>query len=99
MMSLNRLRNLIVHKMTENNYTLEKTAEICDISYRQLCNILYGKSEDIYLSTFSKICESLNISYVNIFDRYSETEEEVFNRKIKELSISVGNKQYYLTEK
>lgn len=96
-----KLRKLMVEKMASEDFTLEKMSEICNISHRQLCNILYGNSSDIYLSTFSKICDNLHISYYEIFclEKDIENERKVFENILSEYYLTDGKFRYYLRNK
>lgn len=50
----------------KRGYTLEKLAEICDISWRNLQRIENGKFKDSKFKTIAKILLTLNVSEKDI---------------------------------
>lgn len=86
----------MINEMNKENYTLEKMAEICDISYKQLCNILYGKSSDIYFSTFEKICINNAIPYDLIFEFTTDMQERKIEMMLSKFVITNGTTEYRL---
>ena len=50
----------------KRGYTLEKLAEVCDISWRNLQRIENGKFKDSKFKTMAKILTTLNVSDKNI---------------------------------
>lgn len=65
---LENLKIEIYRQISKNNYSLKRFAIICEISYENLLDILYGKRSDIRLSTLLKICDNAGIDILNVLD-------------------------------
>ena len=60
------VRKMIKEYRIKRGYTLEKLAEICDISWRNLQRIENGKFKDSKFKTIAKILLTLNVSEKDI---------------------------------
>lgn len=59
---MENLRTEILKTLESKNITYHEFSIMCDISYENLCKIIYGKSNDIKLSTLLKICSNSGIN-------------------------------------
>lgn len=87
---MENLRNEILKEMQRSNYSQTKFASICDISYENLCKIIYGKSKDIKVSTLLKICSNSDINFENLFPEMKHNFE---------ISININGTDYIIVEK
>lgn len=90
---LRRLRQELIKKMNENHWTITQLSIICDISYHSMCNIVNGNMKDINFSTFVKICDNTQISYIDIFDI---SNQELFEKEICKYLLSDGHSKFRL---
>lgn len=56
---MENLRSSLRNEMNRKDYTLTRMASECNIDYSTLCNILYSKTQDVTLSTLSRIADGL----------------------------------------
>ena len=90
---MKNLRELILQKMEEKNYTNRDMSIICDVSMRRFVDIKNGKVTNIDLSTLVKICEGAGISYIDVFEF---KDMEVFDRAIRGFVLTDGKEKYKL---
>lgn len=88
---LSRLRNELLEKMNENNWSIVQLSIICNVSYHGMYNIVNQNVSDINLSTFIKICENTHISYADIFDI---DDNEFLKREMKKFYITNGKMKF-----
>ena len=50
------------------NLTIEQLAIKCNLDFKKLNNILFGKNKTIRIDTLLIICNGLNVSLVEFFD-------------------------------
>ncbi|MBR1599012.1 MAG: helix-turn-helix domain-containing protein [Lachnospiraceae bacterium] len=81
-MNINTFRNLLRAKLKEQKLSLSTLASLSDLSEDTLRSIIYGKSQDIKLSTLIKIADVLNCSIDELVNRstYSHDEQILFNK-------------------
>lgn len=65
---LDRLADLILKEVEQNNYTYSYYADICDISRNVLNEIISGKTSGLRMSTIKKICDSSSFNIEDIFE-------------------------------
>lgn len=92
-MDLQIFRTTLRKKLREKNLTLNALSTQADLSEDTLRSIVYGKSQDIKLSTIIKIANVLDCSLDNLAGRsfYSSQEQNIINRLsyLPERSINV----------
>lgn len=71
---MKNLRELILRKMEEGNYTVARFADECGVSGREISKIKNGEAKNIRFDVLVKICENSGISYVDIFESKKYTE-------------------------
>lgn len=91
---MKNLSDLILKKMEEENYTIAKFADICDVSERQISDIKNRRVKNIELKTLVKICESHGISYVDVFGCKADLENQ--KRILSSFVLTNGNDNYVL---
>ncbi len=64
---MKNLRELILKKMEEENYTIARFSDECGVSEREICKIKNGQASNIQFDTLVKICENSGIHYEDIF--------------------------------
>ncbi|MGN0152813.1 MAG: helix-turn-helix domain-containing protein [Lachnospiraceae bacterium] len=81
-MNLQYFRKTLRKKLREQKLTLNSLALEADLSEDTLRSIIYGKSQDIKLSTMIKIADVLNCSLDDLVERsgYSSQEQNMINR-------------------
>ncbi len=62
-----RLSDLLLEIKERENLTNDELAIKCNISRRELCNIICRKVKGMRLETFMEICENANIPYGKVF--------------------------------
>lgn len=70
---MKNLRELILKKMEDENYTISRFADKCEVSEREISRIKNGEANNIRFDVFVKICENSNISYKNVFNLKEDT--------------------------
>ncbi len=76
-MDLKSFRITLRKKLKEQNLTLNSLASLSDLSEDTLRSIIYGKSQDIKLSTLIKIADVLNCSIDELVNRTPYSHEEL----------------------
>lgn len=71
---MENLRSSLRNEMNCKDYTLTRMASECNIDYSTLCNILYSKTQDVTLSTLSRIADGLGKSAESLLTYSKETE-------------------------
>ncbi len=86
-MNIQVFRNNLKRKLKEQKITLSALAVLADLSEDTLRSIIYGKSQDIKLSTMVKIADVLHCTLDNLVGRslYSP-EQENFIERIQHIS-------------
>lgn len=81
-MELQYFKSLIREYLGEKNLTLSSLATQANLSEDTLRSVLYGKSQDIKLSTMIKIADVFGCSLDELVNRqtYSKSDTELFNR-------------------
>lgn len=72
---MKNLRELILRKMEEGNYTVARFADKCEVSEREISKIKNGEAKNIRFDVLVKICENSGISYVDIFELKEKKEK------------------------
>ena len=94
-MNLKTFRITLREKLKEKNLTLNSLASLSDLSEDTLRSIIYGKSQDIKLSTLIKIADVLHCSIDELINRktYSKSEQLLFKQihSLPRRSIQVIN--------
>lgn len=93
---LRNLRDLVLEKMGEGNYTIMEFSVKCDVSYQELCNIKNGKSHNPMFETVVKICENAGISYADVFDCHEEFNEKSTQEIVSRFHLTDGDQKYKL---
>ena len=91
---MDNLSSILLKEMEEKKITLEQLSIICDISCRQISNIINRKSFDIKISTLIKICTNMNISISDVFCVEKEFEETVVRKVITRFFVTDGKNKY-----
>lgn len=65
---LKRLRELMLKKIEEKNFTIAEFADKCNVSQREISRIKNGEAKNIRFDVFVKICENSGIPYIDIFE-------------------------------
>ncbi len=94
---MKNLRELILEKMEEGNYTISRFADECGVSEREISKIKNGEAKNIKCDTLIKICQNADISYENVLgganqkvfylDEMSDNIIIVFNNRIYEIYL------------
>lgn len=81
-MNIEYFRNILRQKLKEKKLTLNALSLRADLPEDTLRSIIYGKSQDVKLSTMTKIADVLNCALDELAGRspYSEEELEIFER-------------------
>lgn len=74
-MNLKSFRTSLREKLKEEKLTLSSLASLSDLSEDTLRSIIYGKSQDIKLSTLIKIADVLHCSLDELINRYTYPHE------------------------
>lgn len=97
---MKNLRELILKKMEEGNYTISRFADECGVSEREISSIKNGEAYNIRFDTLVKICENSGISYLDVLELKDETYSIFFNREMeKSFLIHNGEKYRIILEK
>lgn len=78
---MKNLRELVLRKMEEGNYTIARFADKCEVSEREISKIKNGEAKNIRFDVLVKICENSGILYADIF----ELEENIMEKTIYDL--------------
>lgn len=81
---INNIRENLYKIWSGKDWSLISLSIACDISYRHLCNILYGKCVDVKLSTLLRISNGLEIPISVLI---GEKEELVINHKERDAAF------------
>ena len=107
-LNLNTFRNTLREKLKEQKLTLSSLASLSDLSEDTLRSIIYGKSQDIKLSTLIKIADVLQCSIDELVNRtaYSDEELQLFERihnlpeySVQVIQVMVNMEERYLLQK
>lgn len=97
---MKNLRNLVLEKMENGNYTISSFADKCGVSKREISMIKNGEANGIRFDTFVKICEKSGISYFDVLELKEETCSIFFKKEIeKTFLIHNGEKYKIILEK
>jgi len=96
---MGNLSEQIIKKMGEGNYTIVRFADECDVSVREINKIKNREAASISLNTLVKICETHEISYMDIFDCTQEKNESYPDAEILRFVLTDGVTEYRLLRK
>lgn len=85
-MDLNYFRSHIKEELKKEGLTLSSLSQKADLSEDTLRSLIYGKSQDVKLSTITKIAEVLDCSIDYLIGRYDWFYDEPPIKKIQTLS-------------
>ena len=90
---IENLRKSLLLKMESDGCTLAEMSIKCDISVRRLSDIICGKTKNMYLDTFVKICKNNRIPLADVLEI---DDSEIFENRLKRLIISDEKNKYKL---
>ncbi len=85
-MSLEYFRAHIKSELKKNKLTLSSLSDKADLSEDTLRSLIYGKSQDVKLSTMLKIADALDCSVDYLIGHHSWFYDESLFKKLQELS-------------
>ncbi|MCM1179582.1 MAG: helix-turn-helix domain-containing protein [Clostridium sp.] len=96
-MDIQFFRKNLRKKLKERKITLSSLAAKADLSEDTLRSVVYGKSQDIKLSTVIKIADVLDCPIDNLIGRqyYSETEQRIHERMHRFTGHSIRVMEYF----
>lgn len=80
MRSNEAVRERILELCRENNYSINKLANICGIPQSTISGVLNESKRSTTLATVKKLCDGLNITIIDFFDSdlFRGLEQEIY---------------------
>lgn len=63
---IEKLSGILLDEMGKEDYTIAEMSEICGISQRKLCNIIYKEKKGMSIEIFLTICENVEFDYYSL---------------------------------
>jgi len=98
-MDISVFRSNLKSQLQQKKMTLNSLASLSDLSEDTLRSVIYGKSQDIKLSTVVKIADVLDCPLDDLIGRqyYSELEREIHKRMHQFSQCSIQTMEQYLS--